>query len=225
MMQAIDPDSVTINIGEALGSLSVIEVTSWKRGISWILHELKNIRQEYPVWELPRFTLGFIEKVCKESGTQLGIPQEVSDAIKRFEDQFYDHCCAALWFVSRSYEAKQLLMDMPIIFWCVLKYAEKNELDTDEVFALFCEKRSHILKLVGLSGTKSQIKALRKLHFPKQFESKHLDQLIKFFELFTPQQIGRLQYLDMNVVTKLNSDPSLINTNGYADQVQKVLAG
>lgn len=209
-MQTIHPDSATINIGEALGRLSIIEVTSWKKGISWILHEIKNIQQEYPVWDLPKFSLGFLEKAFDESGVQFDIPQDVSNAIKRFEEQFYDHYSAALWFVSRSYEAKQLLMDMPFIFWCVLEHAQKNELDADEVFALFCEKRSHILKLVGLSGTKSQIKVLRHIHFSKLFESNHLQQLITFFERFTPQQIGRLQYLDTNLVTQLNNDPTLI---------------
>ena len=214
-MQALYQDSTIINIGEIFGNNSFLEITSWKRGVSWILHELTNNVQNYhvemPIWELPSFSLSFIEKTSKAAGQPFILPLDVKDAINAFEDHYENHAHTALWFTSRIKEARELLLSAPFIFWCVLEHAKTQGLEPDETFALFSYKRSQILQLMGFEGTKAQIKTLQRIQFPKQFKSVQFAELTQFFETFSPKEIGRLKSIDFNLISLLNQYPDLIN--------------
>ncbi|PLA74866.1 hypothetical protein CYQ88_04545 [Hydrogenovibrio sp. SC-1] len=205
-------DSIIINIGQILGDNSQIEITPWNQGVSWLLRERQDHKYEYGIWEIPGFSIGYMEKAANDSGNQFSIPDDVKEAINQFEKHYENHSSTALWFVSRSIEAKELLIDAPFIFWCVLEYAKRQDLEVDEIFVLFGSKRKTILNKMGFEGTKSQIKALKHIQFSYSFQYDYVPKLIQFFQTATPQQLASFEYLDFDIVKAINQNPELLKS-------------
>jgi hypothetical protein len=172
------------------------------------LREKNSQDDEYHPWELPSFSFGFLKKSELQQGIDLAIPEEVSVLLEDFERRFQLHSAKALWFTAHYEEARELLASNPFLVWAIIEHSEKHQLSPEEVQVLFSTKRKEILNLVGISGSKSQLKTLNKIHFDR-FTKQDLYYLRLFLNQFDARFVARFASLSMNLLRELLRFPDL----------------
>lgn len=205
-----------VDLSQILGYTISVEFTPWKSGVNWIHHSDEQTYQSqyYEDSGLPIEFLMYHPDLEAWSQT---IPSEIKDALLTFETKFIKYAFSALWFVSRSEAACQLLLSSPILMWMVLQHSIENQIDAKDVFEQFYWKRTTLLTLFGLPASKVTLRFLYK-YKTKDFDHFEFVSIKQFFSLHDLTDISRIKNNKIRFIRWLIEEPKWIRS-GFAKNI------
>lgn len=105
----------------------------------------------------------------------------------------------------QTIECRELLEDVPALFWLIAWYASEKGLSSLEVQKLVSQKRRDILKTVIGKGTNTDVKFLRKLKEPDgKWSMELLKLIIKAIEYDIPFKLRHIQSISIDLIGALD---------------------
>ncbi|WP_232504085.1 PcfJ domain-containing protein, partial [Thiomicrospira microaerophila] len=119
---------------------------------------------------------------------------------------------SALWFVSRSEAACQLLLSAPTLLWMIMDYAKSHQLEPDQVWPWFSAKRKTIVGLYQLPQNNATVHLLSKYHSDHKFSQRDIELIQQLYtrSFYNDKKHGHIPYFDPMRIRLIMQDATIL---------------
>ena len=122
----------------------------------------------------------------------------------------------------QSIECRELIEDIPALFWLVACYATERELSSIQVQKLATQKRRDILQIIIGKGSNPDIRFLKKLEMPDgKCKLEHLQLIIKAIENDIPFKLRHIKSISIYLIGALDLYSKLIDAKFIGNLISK----
>ncbi|WP_252180138.1 PcfJ domain-containing protein [Endozoicomonas sp. 4G] len=143
---------------ETLGYPCKLIVNSWENGIEW-WSELADETHRPVLFAEPGLNLLAVTDSPAIRQWQSTVPENLLSALQRFRLWNF----SLLQMACQWQEMKDLLISNPVLVWLARDHMDTHKVSYGEFRQLLCLKQHQILETIGLTGTKSAIRSLRRV--------------------------------------------------------------
>ena len=119
-------------------------------------------------------------------------------------------------------EYRELLEDIPALFWLIASYATENRLSSIRVQKLATRKRRDILETMIGKGSNTDIRFLKKLEMPDgKWTMIHLQLVLKAIENDIPFKLRHIQSIPIHLIGALDRYSKLIDSKFIGKLISK----
>jgi len=212
---------LVIDFSPLLNYKSQLIINKWEDGVIWRL-ETKYSTKDGKYLDDAVVPLSFV--IAQNGGKQwyLTVPENIRTTLLPYSGYEF----SILYLTSHNFEAGQMFISNPTLFWMLLRTAKEEGMPEDEFLKMLKKPRAEIMNYCGLPGTKSAIKLLRKIRF-KRFNTNSLPLIKALFNLKYYAHLNHHEYIDEKVIRIVSHYPVLIKTRfirHFEGQNEKVLS-
>lgn len=199
---------VTLDLTAHVGHACRLSLAHWSDGVSWSV-ETDGSVLEYPAHASPGIPFVLVAHLQEAAGWSAGIPDDIRDALIRHQPLYGEGSFPALWYLSRSIEARQLFSSHPVLFFLVIRQASRDKVDPWEVMTLFTRKRLVLLAYAGFEASPSLLRLMERIDTTR-FASNEFVYLSLITQLPGWQRLNHLRSVDGMLLHHVVNDFSLL---------------
>jgi len=198
--------ALCVDLSHIFGSEHRFIVQGWEHGMSWHLY-IDGV-WEHPEWyEDPEFKLSILDVFQHQ--WFVNIPQVLQSKIQKFDIQNTKLTFPLLRLIGRYIQVQELFISEPLLTNLVLAYAVQHKMSEQDVAVLFTQRRTLLMKMLGLPATKAALKLLGKLQY-SYLSSQFYQQIYAIFEKPHWQRLNYFQCIEESMLKSANRMPDLI---------------
>lgn len=206
MISCSATNELTIDLDALFGDPGTLALDPWDRGFSWQVQR-PGEDEEFSLFDPAAVPLFLVAREPAAAPWLARIPAQLLPGLLDFERSCREMVFPAMWFLSRYPRAVELFQSAPLLVALLIHCARVGDWPMDTVVDLFSARRTRILDVCGLDGTRANLRLLGKLRC-ERFGHAEYRLLQRSRNLPGYEGLGHLRALDFRVLAFFLEHPA-----------------